>query len=331
MLDKSRPMTLGDIFSNSFVLIKNTILRNVIIAGVFLIPAAIIMAYGFEAFFKIIGLASHSVNKGGTANINSKEMADIFLGLFAFIFTAVIFYLALMGAWIGILKTGCSELEGRKLSVGDAFREIFSVTYLRCLGLFLVSLMVLIAFYILIIIAGMIYGASGIFLIKFFAVLVIIALVLFMIYLMFLWYFAPVNIIYEFQGVLKAFSRSAFLVKGNWWKTFGTIFLISIVIGFASAIISTPITFLFEWDFISQFFKVITEQPDMASNPELMLKIMKSFGFTYGLIIAISSIIQSLVYPLFYVVLYFNLKITKNDFPVEINPDNEIVPEGPVI
>jgi hypothetical protein len=331
MIDKSRPMSLGDIFSNSFVLIKDTILRNVIIAGVFLIPAAIIMAYGFEAFFKIIGLASHSTYNGGTANINSGEIADIFLGLFAFIFTAAIFYLALMGTWIGILKIGCSEIEGGKLSVGDAFREIFSVTYLRCLGVILLGVLAIIALYILLIIIFIISGASGIFLIKFFAVLVAIALVLLMIYLMFLWYFAPVSIIYEFQGVFKAFSKSVFLVKGNWWKTFWAIFLISIIIGFASAIISTPITFIFEWDFISQFFKVITQQTYIASNPELMSKIMKSFGFTYGLIIALSTIIQALVYPLFYVVLYFNLKIIKNDFPAEIKPDNEIVLEGPVI
>lgn len=306
MLDKSKPMTLGDIFSNSFVLIKDTIARNVIIAVVFLIPAGIILAFGFESFFKIISSTMKSAGTGGTANATPAEIGNMFLGIFALFSSLIIYYLASLGSWIGILKIGCNEINNRKISLSEAFREIFSYTYLRCLGLFLLGFLSLMAFYILIIILAIISGIGNTFLLKFFVVLGIAAIILFMIYLIFLWYFAPINIVYEYKGVFKAFSKSAFLVKGNWWKTFWTIFLISLIIGFASAIISTPITFIFEWDFISQFFKVLTHQTDISSNPELMLKIMKSIGFSYGLIIMISSIIQVLIYPLFYVVMYFN-------------------------
>lgn len=236
-----------------------------------------------------------------------------------------------MGCWIGIIKTICSEVDGIKISLKEAFSEVFSLTFFRCLGLLLLGLLAFIGIYIIIIIFFAIAVIVKIFWVGLIIGLVITALVLLMIYLINLWYFAPVNIVYEYQGITKAFSKSASLVKGYWWRTFGTIILISIIIGFASAVVSGPITFLFEWDFISQYFQIITHQKNISPDPAVALKMLESLGFTYGLIIGLSTIIQALTYPVFYVVLYFDLKIKKNDFPPEIIEESNIVEgEAPV-
>jgi len=42
MIDKSKPMNLGDIFDTTFKLIKETFTRNILIAVIFLIPAGIV-------------------------------------------------------------------------------------------------------------------------------------------------------------------------------------------------------------------------------------------------------------------------------------------------
>jgi hypothetical protein len=49
---------------------------------------------------------------------------------------------------------------------------------------------------------------------------------------------------------------------------------------------------------------------------------MKSVGFAFGVIIAIASILDALITPLFNVVYYFDLKIRKKDFPESITPEN---------
>lgn len=93
MIDKKTPMALGDIFNNAFILIKDTIVRNLIIAAVFLIPAAIIFTYGFESYVKLIDSANQYKNANGAQNINPAQIGSIFLGLFEFFCSMVIFYL----------------------------------------------------------------------------------------------------------------------------------------------------------------------------------------------------------------------------------------------
>lgn len=41
-----------------------------------------------------------------------------------------------------------------------------------------------------------------------------------------------------------AFSKSFTLIKNNWWLTFGTIFVVSLIVGFAGAIVQIPISIL---------------------------------------------------------------------------------------
>jgi hypothetical protein len=311
MLDKTKPMTLGDIFSNAFDLIKETFTRNIVIAAVFMIPTGILTAYGFETYFKI-----------AMSTVNANESQNLFLASFSALFPSTIFSLALLASWIGITKIGCENIEGRRISLSDTFREIFSVTYLRCIGAILLMIAAWIFFLILAVI--MIKISS-------YAAIVFIAGIFFVFSLGFRCLFVPTDIIYEYKGISKSFSKSLFLVKGYWWKTFWRYFLISIIIGFATGIISTPITFIFEWKFISQFFNMVQDNTHI-SDPTVMLEFSKSFGFTYGLILVISTILNTLIYPLFYLILFFDLKIRKNDFPQEepVVEDNLTIGEIPV-
>jgi hypothetical protein len=328
MLDKSKPMTLGDIFNNAFVLIKDTFVRNIIIAVLFLIPAGILMAYGMKSYFNVVFNMAEIVKLKGAENINQVQIGNIFLSLIFFFFSLVIFSLAYLGAWIGIIKGGCSSIEGTKINLSDALIEIFSKTLLRCVGQILLIALAGIIF-VIIIIAVLMAGQNA--LLTLFTVLFIFAGIGFALFLWVRWYFAPLNIVYMHDGVSNSFIRSWNLVKDYWWRTFGIMLLISIIVGFASTIISTPITFIFEWDFIVQYFKLIMGGNSGANDPVVMLGLMRSLGFTYGLIIAFSSTIHMLVFPLFQIVIYFDLKIRKNEFSLEMKPENEPLFEDPVI
>jgi hypothetical protein len=226
MLDKSRPMALGDIFSNVFDLIIKTFTRNIVISVVFLAPAGLLMAWGFEAFFKII-LSNPGI---GVENYAAERATNLFLSLFAFLFPLVIFCLAMVCSWVGITKIGCEAIEERRISLSDTFREIFSVTYFRCLGVLLVITTAFVVFYILSVILILVASIGNIYMVKYFAGVAVVAGVIFMIYLFFRCSFAPVAVIYKYEGIFKSFSKSFFLMKGYWWRTFWIMFLISILL-----------------------------------------------------------------------------------------------------
>lgn len=62
-------------------------------------------------------------------------------------------------------------------------------------------------------------------------------------------------IIFENASFGFAFNKSFTLIKGNWWLTFGTMFIISLIIGFGSYFVNAPMIILtvtkmlLKWDF----------------------------------------------------------------------------------
>jgi hypothetical protein len=321
MFDKTKQMELGDLFSNTFKLFKETFSRNIVIASAFLVPAGILMTYGFDSFFSAL------METVRTASENRFEYSEpdytfIFSNIGIYVLSLLAFLLGYLGAMIGITRISCRAAEGERISIGEAFNKVFSVLYLRCIGQsFLLSLAVSACFFagIMIIIIG---SAAEIVLITVIGVLALIGGIVLMIYLSFRWYFAFVAIVGEDKKVIESFSKSSFLVEGNWWRTFGIVLLFSVLVDFAISIITTPVYFIVMWDFISQYFKMMAEGNINEKDPEVIFGMMESFGFAFGVVIIITTILDALITPLFNVVYYFDLKIRKKDFPETISPDN---------
>lgn len=332
MFDKSRPFELGDIFSITFNLFKKTFSRNIIIAVAFLAPAGLLMAYGFDAFFSsLMETAKESIQSSYEyGNTQTQLPANFFanLGLYALAIFAFMF--GYLGVMIGTTKISFSEMQGERISIGEAFAKVFSVTLFRCIGQsILVGFVISASIFVGVFIIGL-GAASGMIGITILGVLTIIAGIFLMIYLVYKWYFAFVSIVGEDNYVFDSFSKSSYLVKGNWWRVFGILLLTSIIVDFGISIITTPLSFILMWDFIMQYFKMIAEGGMINNDPSSMVKMFESFGFSFGILIIISTILDSLVTPLINVVMYFDLKIRKNDFPAE-NPETNLTNEGIVI
>ena len=321
MFDKTKQMELGDLFSNTFKLFKETFSRNIVIASAFLVPAGILMAYGFDSFFSAL------METARTASENRFEYSEpdytfIFSNIGIYVLSLLAFLLGYLGAMIGITRISCRAFEGERISIGDAFNKVFSVLYLRSIGQsFLLSLALSACIFagIVLIVIG---ARSKVVLITIIGVLALIGGIVLMIYLSFRWYFAFVAIVGEDKKVIESFSKSSFLVEGNWWRTFGIVLLFSVLVDFAISIITTPVYFIAMWDFISQYFKMMAEGNINEKDPEVIFGMMESFGFAFGVVIIITTILDALITPLFNVVYYFDLKIRKKDFPETISPDN---------
>ena len=323
MLDKSKPMTLGDIFSNTFDLIKETFIRNLVIASVFLIPTGIFMAYGLDAYFNMLSTITQFAKLNTAGSASHEQLSNLFISIVFFFFSIFVFSLGYLCALIGVTKISCSVADGTNISIREAFGEVFSITTLRCIGQIILVMLMIIIIAIFIVLVAVVAQIGHIVWLNVFGVLLVIAGIGFIIYLILRLYFAPINIIHKHEGVIISLSRSWRIVKDIWWRTFGIIMLVTIVIGFVSALITTPISFLFFRDFISEYFKILLSGGS-TNDPTVTLGLLKSLGFAYGLIITLSTIIQIILFPLFIVVIYFDLRIRKNDFPPEIPEEHNL-------
>jgi len=106
MFDKTKPMDLGDIFSVTFNLFKETFTRNIVIASAFLIPAGIVMAYGFDSFFS--GMMETARTAAENRNEYSEpDFTNLFANMGIYFFSLLVFLLGYLGAMIGITKVSC--------------------------------------------------------------------------------------------------------------------------------------------------------------------------------------------------------------------------------
>ena len=317
MIDKSKPLNLGEIFNVTIKLIGKTFTRNIIIAAVFLIPAGIVFSYGMNSFFNsLIEITQPSIRSVAQFN-NLGHGIDFFTVFGIYIATAIVFILGYLAMLIGITHVSCKELDGVRISLTAAFEKIFSVTYLRSLGQVLLLILAFVAFIIVAVFLTFLTGITNSTSIKILGVLVVIIEFFFLVFLYIRWYFAFIAVVREDVNPLHSFVISNNLVKGYWWRTFGLIILTSITAQFVVSFVTTPFSFIIMWDFIAQYFKMLTRGHYYRNSPYIFLELLRSLGFSLGIIIIISSILQSLITPLFNVVLYYDLKIRKKEFPIE--------------
>ena len=327
MFDKSKPMTLGDIFNTTFNLIKATFTRNVVIVAAFLIPVGIFAAYGFQMFFSTISDITKSAKDYESGSVNPSQIARLVVGFGSYFFAVTFFYLGNLAATIGVTKVSYSEMLGEKITLGDSFKKIFSLIYLRSIGQNIMLILACCAVFMCAVFVMAVAKMMNNGFLNFFGVLAVIAAVVIIIYLVFRWYFAFIAIVGPEKKVFESFINSSYLVKDYWWRTFGIVLLISIIVQFAESVISTPISFLFMWDFISQYFKMMAGGSGIEKDPALVFEMMKSFGFAIGFVIVLGTMLQTMLSPLFNVVMYFDLRIRKNDFEEITNQDDNIVVE----
>lgn len=325
------PMSVGDMFDRLLKLIGKTFTRNLIILLILLVPGSLLMAYGIQSFFaimpEIIKTAESSQSPENVSLLLSmlSRIGLMFLG-------ELIFLIGGLLAYVGVLSTGCAEMENQAFSWEDALRRAFSVRSLRLVGATIVMGLAVVGVFlvpIVVILLGtaleenILNGVGALLLLVAFGVTF---------YLIFRWYVVSPAIVWEDAGVLQALSRSASLVKGHWWRTFGVVLLMMLVTQLAISLITTPISFVAMWGFISQYFQLIGDMAaqNASPDPEQILKLFGSLGWGMGMMIVVSSILSMLITPLITVVVYYDLRARNGEFPAPAQTDSEGAAPQPV-
>ena len=319
-----KSMGLGDIFENLFKLTGKTAIRNLIVAAILLLPTSLIFVYGINTFFNaIVNLAKHKDGFGGMSSESFYSLISTFsiYGISIFIFTV-----GTVLATLSITIISANQFAGNKISWVEGLRQTFSMKFWRTLGASIIEGFAAFGILLIPIIVFIALASTKNGVAIFIGVLIILAAIAAIIFVAIRWTFTFTTIAYENIGVIDSLKRSWNLVEGYWWRTFGILILLNILVSFAISIITTPVSFAVMWDIFADLFSKINSNSYNEPDPLEVLKSFSSMGLRIGIISSISSILSLLITPLISVVMYFDLRAKKNEFTEVDSPDDPSEP-----
>ncbi|MFJ4472605.1 glycerophosphoryl diester phosphodiesterase membrane domain-containing protein [Streptomyces sp. NPDC089424] len=229
----------------------------------------------------------------------------------ALLSSGVVFLISLIGtvAATALLTTVTSRaVLGKPVTTGEAWRDA-RPRVLKLFGLIFLLLLIALGVAVLGAVPGLLVtlsggGGAGAAL----TVLGTLCTAVLALWLMVRFSLASPALMLEKQGILKAMSRSARLVRGSWWRVFGIQLLATIIANIVAAIVVIPFTFLaaaFSGDGVSGFL-------DGTGD----------IGWTFLIISGIGSVIGSMItFPItagVTVLLYVDQRIRREALDLEL-------------
>ena len=257
---------------------KNLILLYLIFVVPFLLIGTLLGASSFSAFFKHVGSGMSSINNPLSLFSPQFIIAIVLLSL------SFIAYLTVVNLYMKLFE----ENGGRTPTISEAGSMFFG-KFLSNIG------------YLFIVFIAMILSA-------FMAVIPIVGILVFMFgawYIMIcLSLLFPINTIEE-NPFMYSFSRMFYLIKNQWWYTFGIVIILFLIYYFFAAVIGFITNMIFGFSSINFL--------DQKASFSLMTE-------KYFLVMGLSSIIQQVFYLIIHVGIgmhYFSLREEKDGSGLE--------------
>lgn len=229
----------------------------------------------------------------------------------ALLSSSVIFLISVIGAIIAtaLLTTVTSRaVLGKSVTTSEAWRDA-RPQVLRLFGLLLLLLLMTFGLVFVGALPGILVAASGSG--DGGAALAVLGILGAGIVAMWLWFrfsLASPALMLEKQGIVKALSRSAKLVRGSWWRVFGIQLLATIIANIVAAIVVIPFTFLagaLSGDGATSFLEGTTD-----------------LGWTFLIVSGVGSVIGSMItFPItagVTVLLYIDQRIRREALDLEL-------------
>jgi hypothetical protein len=217
-------------------------------------------------------------------------------------------------ATVAVTIVGAAEMSGQALTWQQALSMTFGVRLIKVFGQYFLEMLgfaIVLGIPYGLLIAGIVAESVALGLL---GGLLLFASLFLVVYAAVSFAFTIPVISWENEDIMAAFRRSWGLVRGSWWRTFGILMLMGILVSFAVSILMTPLYIVVLWDFFKSYFEAIAAIGAGEPDAELFRTMFTSFGFGFGLINAITSVVQIVVAPLYVVVMYFDLRARHNEF-----------------
>jgi hypothetical protein len=238
--------------------------------------------------------------RGGGIGITSVPDLGIMAAMYLFTIVAYVFLMGLTASYLKLYSE-----KGRRTFTSE---EVWN-GFIKSIGTHVLLILLTVVFLVLIsAVGGLITALMGFFMGSgsgvFTAIAVFILVMgfmMFLIYIMVPLTFAYYTIYSENTGVIAAAKRGFSLVSGNWWFSFGVLFILTIIVFVLSSLFSIPVLIT---TLVKGFVAVQTEA--VSGGPSLTL-ILTSLLSTIG---------SYLIYPIVFVgcgIQYYNLRMQKDN------------------
>ncbi|HUI10687.1 MAG TPA: zinc ribbon domain-containing protein [Bacteroidota bacterium] len=301
-----RPMGLGDIFDRTFRMFSAVFTRSILISLILFLPASIVLMFGAGQFYRSIGTLLQTTVASETPGPEETLALLVSLGVFAISFALAFLAVIIGEIAVTILVTG--EFHGSPVAWKEALARAAGVRMLRGIGIMLLQGLAYVA---IIAIPAALFGVAG-------GVLMVIPGLMIssvaVIFLLIRWTFSLTAVGCEDLGVTASMHRSWLLVRSGWWRVLGIILLMGLLVGFATMLITTPISLIAFWDFYREYFKALGAAGGGTPDPAQMAKVMSTMGPGLGISMGINLMISTLTRPVYATVLYFDLRARRGEF-----------------
>ncbi len=283
---------LGQIVSDTFVFLRRNLkpLLKVLVRTCSIPFILLLIAVGFYT------KTSTGVDFFSSGN-DSLDIGSLMIAIIALGITGIVYNAMLYGS--------VSEYIKEYITTGEKPERVTVVNEVKkktgsFIGLGFLNLLIFIAAFIIPAALGSYLFASGT---KFLGIVLVIISFFPVLYL-----YVKFSVIYptftnQKTSVTETFAQSGELVKGEWWMTFFTIFIIAILIGIIGFVFQIPVAI---YTFIKTFTSV---QSGSMSNPKEL------FDGVYLVLQIISSSVNYILYVILAICInfiYFNLNERKN-------------------
>jgi hypothetical protein len=269
------------------------------------IVVATVLFVGAAAFWagartvQASGADADAIEAGNVAIILVSLIVPLVLGLFG---TALLQAVLVVEVARGTL--------GEKRRLGElwraAFRRILPLT--GWFALSALAVVIGIALAVLIVVAGFAIGGAAIGIGILVAVLLGLALIVLFAWLGTKLALVPSVIVLERLGVIASMRRSWSLTSGHFWRSFGVIALVSVIVSFASQIISTPFSFLMP-------LAVTLVDPNNSGSGIVAVIVLYLLFVAFTIVLgALTAAIQSATVA----VVYLDLRMRKEGLDIEL-------------
>lgn len=320
-------MALGDLFDRLFRLIGKTYPRILAVALVIFLPISVVfvaMTHHFcsDAADMVQEMSARADYPGSPA---PPGVFGRLLSAGIILFTGYLFLLlGLIAATVGVTLLACSEMSEQPLSWREAFAAAFGARFLRVCGQILLQSVIVIGVMCVPILSVALIRVSGWF--GLLAAIVIPCAICLVTKLILEWAFTTPVIVWEQAGVLDSFGRSSSLVRGRWWRVFGILLLLSLILQFAISIVTTPLNFVAMWGYVSKIFQMVGMRRNTTPDPRFAADLIRSLGMGFGIVVSVSQLLAVTVSPLIRSVLYFDLRARRGEFLSTSTPESPALP-----
>ncbi|MCS5716335.1 hypothetical protein NVV95_17445 [Herbiconiux sp. CPCC 205716] len=304
-----RPLGFGTLLGAPFQAVRRN--PKATFGSGLLVQLVIVLVTGVFVGAAVFWAISRSVSAEGQADADAVNAGSVGIVLVSFVVPLVLslFASALLQAVL-VLEVARATL-GEKRRLGELWKAAFKRT-LPLTGWFAITVaavIVVVALLVgIVLLANLVGGSVGLAVGVVVAILLALALAVLGAWLATKLALVPSVIVLERAGLVAAVRRSWGLTNGNFWRTFGVIALVSIILSAAGQIIQAPFSFL-----LPMVLTVIDPNNTGAGIAALIVLYVLFLALSL-LLGAVTSVVQAATVA----VVYLDLRMRKEGLDLEL-------------